>query len=132
MQDVERITEWVCPSCGEFVNELDEISGWCFGCSPVIEQQLERYLSINADKLEYYILQGKSLYQAIDTLANPINGHRPTCVVCGQHMPHAPKNSIFCRRNKTCRKYSRRYVYLYRELEMSKSEALALILAEIS
>lgn len=128
----------VCPNCGKIVDSLDEITGWCSECSPAQiitqEYQLTRYLEVNADKLEYYITTGQAnnVYQAIDLLAHPKNGHRPTCVVCGSVIKHAPRTSVFCRRTKECRRYSRRYIYLYTKKGMTKTEALATILTELT
>jgi hypothetical protein len=132
--DSDAATEF-CASCGEFVtvSNFDEVTGWCYECSPVVEQQLHSYLAANADKLEYYIVTGQAenVYQAIDLLADPKNGHRPTCVVCGSIIKHAPRGSVFCRKNKECRRFSRRYIYLYTKKHMTKSEALATVLSEL-
>lgn len=139
----------ICPSCGKLVEKLNEITGWCDACNSNIdglgyvgdgdspsERSIQRYLEVNADRLEHHISQGSvnSLDKAIKYLADPKNGYRPTCVVCGCIIKHAPKTSVFCRRTKECRRMSRRYIYLYRERKppLTKAEALALIIEELT
>jgi hypothetical protein len=120
----------ICPSCGKWVSELSEETGFCGECSPKVVSQLESYLLANADEIEHYLLQGLSLNQAIDRLH--ANNGRPRCLVCGHTITRAKRTAVFCRRTKECRRYSRRYVYLYRELGMSKSQALAQVLEELT
>lgn len=121
----------VCPNCGELVNELDELTGFCYDCSHDTNSLVDRYLELHADEIEHYLLQGKSLNQAID-LIHKTNGSFKRCVVCGNAMPHAPRNAVFCRAQKECRRYARRYVYLYNERGLSKAEALAKVLEEVT
>lgn len=130
----------LCPNCGREVSELDEFTGWCESCTTDSNQAwfgsststTSSYLQANADKLEHYIAQGHSLEQTIDLLADAKNGHRPTCIVCGSVIKHAPRTSVFCRKNKECRRFSRRYVYLYTKRGLTKTEALAQILSEVT
>jgi hypothetical protein len=125
--------EEVCPSCGKFA-VLDEINGWCEECSPATlakaVNRLESYLAKNADEIEHYVAQGLQVYQAIDRLHAPRS--RPTCIVCGESIKRASRSSIFCRRTTACRKFARRYIYLYRDKGLSKAEALAKIFEELS
>jgi hypothetical protein len=122
----------LCPSCGEFKRELNEVTGFCEGCTDDGRKSLtvEAYLAANADEIEHYLLQGKSVAQAIDLLHGR-NG-RPICVSCGAVITRGRRTSIFCRKNPDCRRYSRRYVYLYTERGMTKAEALAVVLAELT
>jgi len=123
----------VCPNCGDFVDYLIVKTGWCRICSyagSVLVNKLEQYLAANADEIEHYLLQGKSLNKAID-LVHSKNG-RPHCLSCGRIMDRAPRNAVFCRATKQCRKFSRRYVYLYREKGMTKHAALAKVLEDLN
>jgi len=126
----------VCPNCGKSVDQLDEFTGWCENCSkPVVFNNPHvGYLAINANSLEHYIVTGQAdnVSQAISILADPKNGHRPTCVVCGGVIKHGPRASVFCRKTKECRKYSRRYIYLYQKKGHTKTTALAIVLSELS
>ena len=125
--------EGVCPSCGKFA-DLDEMTGWCSECSPATLQKafsrLESYLAKNADEIEHYMVQGYSLSQSVDKLHSPQS--RPTCIVCGNVIKRASRSSIFCRRTTACKKYARRYIYLYQTKRLSKAEALAKIFEELS
>src|SRR4051794_28632857 len=104
--------EEYCPNCGKWVNgdEYDYGTGWCRNCSPYIYTKIESFLAKNADAIEFYIIQGYNFWQALDKLAKLT---APTCVVCGNKIRRASRSSIFCRQSATCRKFSRRYVYLY-------------------
>jgi len=134
-------SEEVCPNCGRWITgRLEEETGWCSDCSQgVITTQLaatnlfnkvEQYLTANADEIEHYLIQGHSLNASIDLLHHT-NG-RPKCLVCGSQIYRAKRSAIFCRSTKECRRYSRRYVYLYREKGLSKAEALATVLNELT
>lgn len=119
-----------CPNCGRWVDKLSEETGWCRDCTPVAEKELRNYLEANADEIEHYLLQGKSLSRAIDLVYRK-NG-RPHCISCGSVISRAPRNAVFCRARPECRRYSRRYVYLYQKKGMSKVEALAKVLEELT
>jgi len=133
------VTEEVCTNCGNFVSsdEIDELTGWCFDCSPnevtqEIKFNLELYLARNADHIEYLLLQGKSLWQALDALST--DGSRPICLVCGNVIKRSKRTAVFCRSTPLCRRYSRRYVYLYSEKKphLTKAEALATVMGELT
>jgi hypothetical protein len=125
----------VCPRCGDFA-VLMANTGWCEECSGPINAtelnqfKLEHYLAHNADELEYYIAQGFSLNASVDKLHHS-NG-RPVCIVCGTTIKRAKRSSIFCRQTDMCRKYARRYIYLYQHKGLSKVEALAQIFSELT
>lgn len=133
-------TEEFCPKCGKYVEttEFNELTGWCIECSPANSStfatanfyKLEHFLKKNADKLEHYIQQGNSIWQALDHVCDP--NDRPVCVVCGEVIRYARRNSVFCRKTVQCRKYSRRYVYLYSHKGYSKTVAFAMVLEELS
>lgn len=124
----------VCPKCGDFVSRLDKVTGWCAKCAKTITgSNTASYLEANADTLEHHITTGQvdNVHQAIDLLADPRSGYRPSCIVCGSTIKYAPRTSVFCRKNKECRRMSRRYVYLYTKKGMTKAEAFATIMQEL-
>lgn len=125
----------VCPNCGDFADErgMNEVTGWCYNCTPLTEvsterNSTERALHAHADAIEHFVSQGQTVWQALDSARMG----RPTCVVCGESIARAKRSAIFCRRTSECRRYSRKYVYLYRERGKSKAEALSLVLHEIT
>jgi hypothetical protein len=135
----------VCPDCGDFVDydEINPVTGFCFTCSPSDEQlralskvKLETSLAANADAIEYYMvygrMNGKVVAGNVWKALKLAQSDRPVCIVCGERITRSPRNSIFCRRNKECRRYSRRYVYLYRERGMTKVQALAQIFIDLT
>jgi predicted amidophosphoribosyltransferase len=128
-QSLGQTESYVCPNCGKFY-EGETDSGFCEECVPKLRDTVEGYLRLNADHLEYYISRGLSVWQAIDAIS--LGPARPICIVCGNRIKRGKRNAIFCRKYKSCRRYSRRYVYLYREKGMSKTDALAHILSELS
>src|SRR5215471_228629 len=125
----------LCPSCGNFA-VLNEVTGWCGSCSQSStgstssSSKTEMALAANADAIEFYITNGtaSTTWQAL-ALARQ---DRAVCIVCGEVMPHAPRTAVFCRRYAECRRYSRRYVYLYTNKGLSKVEAFARILVELT
>lgn len=126
-----------CPKCGNIVPTLNEYTGWCSWCSPTkttTAQQtnlanFEEFLTKHADEIEELIIQGFTFNQACKRIAQ--TGSKPRCVVCGRTIYRGRPNSIFCRRNLTCRHYSRRYVHLYTSKGLTKSEALSQIFSEL-
>src|SRR5215472_970378 len=130
--------DW-CPRCGDF-GVIDEVTGWCVDCaglvnngstgvSPVIRKQ-ERALAVHADAIEHYMVNGKAttVWEALRLARQD----RAICVVCGEEMAHASRNAVFCRRYAECRRYSRRYVYLYTERKRRHSAALGLLFSELA
>lgn len=130
----EATSSELCPSCGKFADErgLSEVTGWCYECTPPNNSSqrdsTELALHAHADAIEHFIGEGQTVWQALDSARMG----RPTCVVCGESITRAKRNSIFCRRTSECRRYSRKYVYLYRERGKSKAEALSMVLTEIT
>lgn len=130
----------LCVVCGDFAT-LNEVTGFCGPCSQgrtastttsfsFTTSKTELALQANANAIEHYIGNGSAntTWQAL-SLARQ---NRAICIVCGEPIPRAPRNAVFCRRNKECRRFSRRYVYLYAEKKLSKTEALAQIFSELS
>lgn len=119
----------VCPYCGNLVDSLNETTGWCNNCTEIGKTQAERFLETNADHIEHYVIQGYSVSQSIDLLRKEI---KPTCASCGGFIERASRTAVFCRKRDRCRAASRRYVYLYTGKGLSKAEALAKVLEEIT
>ena len=122
--------EFVCTNCGAFASELHPNTGWCYTCSPIVTvTKVEIALAANADAIEHFTSTSSvTIWEALRLAQSD----RPTCVVCGERISRAPRNAIFCRRTQECRRYSRRYVYLYRERGFTKVEALAQIFVELT
>lgn len=128
-----------CSSCGYFVDELDETTGWCYNCarldnndrtgSVLSVSKMELALRANADRVEFYISTANASVSQALLLAQQDG---PTCIVCGNPMKHASRGALICRKNKECRRISRRYTYLYRERGLTKIEAIAQIMGELS
>ena len=123
--------EYLCVNCGSWAKELNPVTGFCFGCSPVYEvvNRVELQLAANADAVQHYM---NSVTNSVWVALKLAQSDRPICVVCGERIHRAPRTSVFCRKYKECRRYSRRYVYLYRERGMTKVEALAQIFVELT
>lgn len=123
-----------CTECADLVDTLDPRTGWCPKCTKEyydatgIRSQAEAFLESNADHIEHYLLQGRSLNESIDMLRSSF---RPICASCGAVMKRAAKNSVFCRKTTRCRKAARRYVYLYERKGYTKAQALSVILEEL-
>src|SRR5215831_15719234 len=121
-----------CPNCGSYTDFLDDNTGWCAKCSSrtaVSSTKIELAFTANADAVEFYVsTTNVSVWQAL-TLARQ---DRPRCIVCGRELHRAPRNAIFCRQTKECRRYSRRYVYLYTDKGLDKTQALAQIMGELT
>lgn len=123
--------EDVCPQCGKFVPTLDWDTGWCDECSQQAHSAVDKFLLVNADHIEHYMLKGESLYQAIDSLRSEVKQHK-TCPCCGGFIKRGGRHSVFCRKTPQCRRLVRRYVYLYERKGYTKPEALAEVLQEIN
>lgn len=123
--------EEYCPNCGEWITptEFDLNTGWCNNCAGVVKSQLELFLQRNADHIEHYLLEGMSLKLALLKVRADI---RPICVVCGNEIKYASKQAVFCTTTQACRYWQRRYKHLYTSKDLTKSQALAQILHELT
>lgn len=123
----------ICPKCGSYVDNpttgFNYTTGWCLKCSPHTPntKATERL----ANHVEHYmVLLGISAYRATILVHAE---ERPTCIVCGQRIKYArPDKTVFCRVNDDCRKWQRRYQYLYQKKGLTKTQALAKVLSEIT
>lgn len=125
----------ICPECGEFTGRLNERTGWCISCTRSIESinrsEVEGFLLTHADHIEHYMMQGKSLNQAIDLMRAEVARYR-TCICCGGFLRRAGRHAVFCRKKPKCRQLSRQYVYLYQRKGLTKAEALSQVLTTIN
>jgi uncharacterized protein YoaH (UPF0181 family) len=117
-----------CPSCGEWVETLDQVSGWCSECSfvhhpdTISRQKLEIFLCTHADRIEILMHEGLSLTSAIRVIRNDI---RPNCVVCDEPIKGGKQYALFCGPHR------RSYYHKLRRLKkkgMSHTEALKKVL----
>lgn len=96
---------------------------------PIETSKMEIALRANAERVEFYVSSANTSVWAALRLAQQDG---PTCIVCGNPMPHASRGALICRKTKECRRISRRYIYLYRERGLSKIEAIAKIMGELT
>ncbi len=125
----------LCPNCGEFVDHLDEQTGFCEKCTGVGSvntkgptstdkaSKLELWLRTNANTIEDFMLaENVSAKFAIREL---MQLEKPHCRTCGNEMPHTtPGRHMVCTKRPECRKARRYYRYLVYEKHESKEKAL--------
>src|SRR5215831_9979991 len=137
----------VCPSCGDFVNELNPATGFCLSCSPLncmrcgnerttpghkfcITCQRTNWLERNADALEKEMAEGQSFRQAIEIVSRE---NRATCIICGSAIVGRSKAStIFCTKTSACRRARGRYSKLIERKGFSKDLALEVVLRVVA
>jgi tRNA(Ile2) C34 agmatinyltransferase TiaS len=91
--------------------------------------KLEMAFAANAEAIEVVVsTTNVSVWQALRIAQSD----RPRCIVCGEEMTRASRKSVICRRTQECRRISRRYVYLYTERNLTKTEALSKIMTELT
>jgi len=126
----------LCPNCGEFVDHLDEQTGFCDTCTGVGSvntkgptptdkaSKLESWLRENADTIESMMLADN--VTAKFAIREILQSERPTCRTCGDSMPHTTNGRhIFCTKKPECRRARRYYRYLVYEKHTDKEKALA-------
>lgn len=132
MSLLEELNE-LCPNCGDFVDQLNNKTGFCYECSGVGDssesptqskrvERLELWLAENADTIEFLMLEEQIAAKvAIRQIAE---NTKPHCQCCGGEMPHTTAGRhIFCTKNEKCRKARRYYKYLVYEKNKPKDEA---------
>lgn len=131
MSQASELASDFCPSCGNFVNHIDAITGWCYVCSGDTKTQCiacgreftkdqphrklcgwcreERWLIRHADEIEEYMQYGASFqFAKRETYYN--SRYRPVCISCGRSIKFRPANgAIFCKQTIRCRRWRRRY-----------------------
>jgi len=138
-----------CPNCGNFVDDLDEASGWCFECSGTGEIHCiacgdvfhrdqphrklcpgcrhERWLENHADELEIYLSYGARISFAEREVYKQ---NRPVCIACGNPIKGASDRAMFCNRTIECRRWKRRYRTLKEKYNSAKL-AMSQVSAEV-
>jgi len=119
-----------CTECGQFVDQLNEWTGWCKDCSlstqPNPVSRVERWLIKYADTVEYVMQE-----QRITAKLAIIEVHatyKATCIICDEPIKHGTHGRHFiCSSTPECRKARRRYKYLIYEKGFTKESALAAI-----
>lgn len=119
----------ICPSCGEFKEELEPVTGWCTECSGLANKVMclscgegfskdashrklcpkcrnERWLARNADQLEILLLHGFTISVARRQV---YVANRPRCLSCGAVLAGARNGAQFCTKTPECRSWRRRY-----------------------
>jgi hypothetical protein len=137
---MEALAKELCCNCGSYVDELNQVSGWCYVCSPptclVCNEQFDNYGQSreccpkcrrelwdieNADAIELYMAYGLTLTKAREAVKKDA---RPSCLCCGESILYGnPKKDRFCNK-PDCRTAARRYKYYTRDKRMLPSEAL--------
>lgn len=129
LQDLNEL----CPSCGEFVDELIEETGFCRECSGVGDssesptlngkaKRRELWLRENADIIEGVMLDAQTT--AKDAIIRLAVNEVSRCECCGEEMPHTTVGRhFFCSKHEKCRKARRYYKYLVYEKNVKKEEA---------
>lgn len=127
----------LCPNCGEFVDELDDVTGFCNSCSnngvgsldekdptPTAKaKKIELWLHENADRIESFMLAEN--VNARFAIRELMQEDKPRCLICGNDMPHTTSGRhMFCTKQPECRKARRYYRYLVYEKNESKEKAL--------
>lgn len=117
-----------CPSCGRWVESVEEETGWCRECSPNSDPRCavcgehsplygstvclacknERWLAKHTDDLEFLIVyKGYSFSRARLTVTNMI---RPICKICKEPVKGGkPGITLFCRTKPKCKSAQRKY-----------------------
>ena len=143
----------MCPSCGNFVDQLHERTGWCDVCSlrtgiKIPAQYFSAcqsfncnnstdghrfckscrtafWLERNADEIEKLVSTGFTVERSIRILRK--RTFRGQCIVCGDSVRIT---AVFCNRKVRCKAASRRLRYLIYEKYYSRTDALVLVKEE--
>jgi hypothetical protein len=122
----------LCPDCGEFVDELDEWTGYCKECTlstnhHVPASRVERWLVKYADTVEF-VMQKQNTTAKLAIIEVHAT-YKATCVICQSPIKHGTHGRHFlCNKTPECKKARRRYKYLIYDKGMSKAEALEAII----
>ena len=122
-----------CPDCGEFVDELNEWTGFCFDCTPSTHppqiaplSRVERYLTRYAEVIEH-IMQVQNTTARL-AIVEVHATYRATCIICHNPIKHGTHGRHFiCNSTPECKKARRRYKYLIYDKGFTKEAALAAI-----
>jgi predicted RNA-binding Zn-ribbon protein involved in translation (DUF1610 family) len=130
--------EELCPNCGNFVNELNEVSGFCLDCSPngvgfsgkkPEFSRLENWLHKNASVIEETMLARNQAAKVV--IREIMLNSKAVCVICGSNIDHGTKDRHkICRKTPQCKKARRYYSYLKYEKGMTPEKALEAVVAK--
>lgn len=137
--------EW-CPNCGEGVEKLNPLTGFCSDCSysATGKRECERcgreftpyqnsrtkcnsclneeWLGRNADSIERVMAHYGST-DVLSAIQLVYDDNRPRCVMCGDKLKHGTRGrTVFCNKRDECRRASIRY-HNYRKRNGMSAEA---------
>ena len=145
MNQPQYIEEEYCPSCGQFVDSLNDNTGWCNLCSGVTpclrcnKPLVDRAVSDNEKLCNSckYIVWLETNADAIDrTMAEycvsaaqakriVLQQNRPICLSCHNPIKGGTKGRhIFCTKTAECRKAQNAYRYYYNYKRLPQDEAI--------
>ena len=120
------IVDFVCPSCGDFTDDLNANTGFCYKCSPkicprcgrdcknnghnlCIKCQRALWWERNAGRIEEFMSLGYTLRQARKLI---VDENRAVCISCSESIPgRSRETTIFCSRYQRCRTAKRSYLW---------------------
>lgn len=145
----------LCPECGDFVDILDEFTGWCGPCSGIMppircDRCLQptdnpghkycyscryiRWLEHHADDIEIIMATDKISAAKAKRLVHSRNTNAPHCLCCGNRIKGGQQGQhFFCSKSRECLKAHHAYRYHRRTLNRSHDDAVhyALVAAAI-
>lgn len=139
--------EW-CPNCGEGVDKLNSLTGFCPKCSFQVtgKKECERcgrefipyqnsrtqctpcrnlaWLERNADAVERVMVHYGST-DVVNAIQKVYDDNRPRCAMCGDKLKHGTRGRTkFCGKRDECRRASIRYHHYRKRNGMSDDDAL--------
>lgn len=144
-----------CSECSQFVDSINELTGWCDPCSgitpPIRCQRCNRendnpghkycfacryirWLEHHADEIEIIMATDRISAAKARRLVHTKGLNQPHCLCCGNRIKGGQINQhFFCTKTKECRKAHHAYRYHRRTLNRSHDLAVhhALIAAAI-
>jgi hypothetical protein len=122
-----------CPNCGEFVDALNDETGWCDSCSGVVPAQPSWYvlwLERNADEIErVMVIHCCSAGKAKQIVAVT---NRPMCLCCKNPIKRGnTSRDLFCSATPECKRAQSTFRRLHRRLPRDLAIEGALVAAQI-
>lgn len=128
-----------CAECGEFVDQLNDETGWCHSCSGTTPTVITVYLGYgnrrtlkaswfetNANAIERFLAEGLTFSLAVEAV---LRGNRPICQCCGNEIKGVASTTrgavLFCRKREQCHRMAVRYKYYRYQRRLQPIEALA-------
>ncbi len=143
MSQPQYIDEALCPSCGQFVDRLNDYTGWCDPCSGITPSTHCRncgqplgannglcnsckylvWLETNADAIDSTM--AKYFVSAAQAKRIVLQQNRPICRSCLTPIKGGTKDRhIFCTKTAKCRKAQNAYRYYYNYKRLPQDEAI--------